>query len=391
MSMKAIQRTRIFRNGLQTSLSMGIALLFLTASGGCFQKEKDKEKNDGAPVVTATAVRKSMPLQLGAIGNVVPFATVAVKSQIGGTLQKVHFTAGQDVKKGDLLFTIDPRPFEASLRQVEATLAKDVAQMTNAQEESRRYRELLQRGYVSQQQYDQYRTAAAALESVVQADHANVEAARLQLSYCSIYSPISGRTGDLLVDEGNVIKAIDENLALVTINQVQPVYVRFSLPEQYLADINRYLGNGPLQVGAYLGEGDKEEIAAGKLSFIDNSVDTSAGTISLKGTFDNSERRLWPGQFVHVVLTLARQDNALVIPSQAVQAGQNGSFVYVVQPDMKVAFRPVTVNRSIHQESVIDAGIDAGEEVVIEGQMRLTPGAKVQIREPSATAEGRSS
>jgi len=356
-------------------ITAAFAALVMTAS--CKSKEQAAVKPP-VPVVVGAVTQKAVPVQITVIGNVEPSSTIAVKAQVGGTLIKVHFTEGQDVRKGDLLFTIDPRPYEAALRQAEANLARSTAQFDNARVEEKRYAELVKKGYVSETQYEQVRTNAVALEATVFADKALVENAKLNLSYCTIRSPFTGRTGSLMVYEGNLIKA-NADTPMVTINQIQPVNVSFAVPEDNLPEIKSYMAGGELKVEAFLSKGDKNP-AEGRLAFIENVVDTATGTIKLKGAFDNRDRRLWPGQFVHVVLTLTVQDKAVVVPTQAVQTGQQGSFVFVVKEDLTVEVRPVVVSRSSGQEAIIEKGLMPGDKVVTDGQIRLMPGAKVEIK-----------
>jgi multidrug efflux system membrane fusion protein len=288
------------------------------------------------------------------------------------------------VRKGDLLFTIDPRPYEAALKQAEANLQKDLAQAKHAQEDARRYEFLVQKGVVARQQYDKFRTEAEALEAAVLADRAAVENAKIQLGYCSIHSPIDGRTGSLMVKQGNIIKADDINL--IVINQIVPIDVAFSVPEQFLHEIKKYMALGRLQVDA-LAPSNNERPEKGTVTFVDNAVDATTGTIRLKGTFTNRERKLWPGQFVNVVLTLTREPNTIVVPSHAIQAGQQGQYVYVVKQDLTVESRPVVVGRSVNSETVVQKGLAVDEKVVTDGQLRLYPGAKVEIKTSnSATA-----
>jgi len=351
------------------------ALILLGACG----KKVEPPKKPAVPVTVATVEQKTVPVQIRAIGNVEAYSTVGVKSQIGGVLIRVHFKEGQDVGKGDLLFSIDPRPYEAALKQAEANLAKDIAQLENAREEVRRYSELVKKGYVAQQQFDQVRTNFAALEATVNAGKATVENAQLQLKYCFIYSPITGRTGSLIANEGNVIKA-NADTSIVVVNQVQPIYVTFSVPEYYLGEIRKYMGGVTLKVEAFPSKGDKNP-AVGNLAFIDNVVDTATGTVKLKGSFDNRDKRLWPGQFVHVVLTLTVQNNAVVVPTEAVQTGQQGQFVFVVRDDLTAEVRPVVVSRTSGGESVIEKGLTPDEKVVTDGQIRLMPGAKMVIKD----------
>ncbi|MEW6335675.1 MAG: efflux RND transporter periplasmic adaptor subunit [Thermodesulfobacteriota bacterium] len=339
---------------------------------------------EAIPVLVATAVQKALPVQLRAVGNAEAYATVAIKSQVTGVLLQAHFKEGQDVRKNQLLFTLDPRPFESSVKQAEAALARDIAQLQNAREQARRYAELVKKHYVSREQHDQLRTNAEALEAVVEADKAAVENARVQLSYCYIYSPMEGRVGAMLVNEGNLIR-VNDGTPLVVINQVSPMNVTFSVPEQHLGDLKKYMAAGKLPVDALLPGGSYRE--RGTLSFVDNAVDRPTGTIKLKAVFTNPDRRLWPGQFVNVALTLTTQPNAVVIPSEAVQRGPEGEHVFVVQPDKKVDMRPVVVGWTSEGEAVIAKGIKAGEQVVREGQFLLGPGSRVEIREAGGGAE----
>jgi multidrug efflux system membrane fusion protein len=341
-------------------------------------KKQERMKRPPVAVTVGTVSQKTVPVQLTAIGNVEAMSTIQVKSQIGGILQKAHFREGQDVAKGALLFTIDPRPYEAQVKQTEANLAKDRAQMENAREDASRYEELVKKGYVAREQYEQYRTNATALEATVAADLAALDNARLQLKYCYIYSPISGRTGGLLANEGNLIKA-NADTAMVVINQIQPIYVTFSVPEQYLPEIKKYTASGRLKVEAYVSKEDKAP-EEGLLSFIDNAVDLSTGTIKLKGTFSNTDKRLWPGQFVTAVLTLIERPHTFLVPTAAVQTGQDGQYVFVVKNDGTVEFRPVSAGMTYADETVIENGLSVGETVVTDGQLQLAPGAKVEIK-----------
>jgi multidrug efflux system membrane fusion protein len=331
----------------------------------------------GAPVTIGAAVQKSIPIQVRAIGTVEAYSTVSVKTMVGGQIMKVGFSEGQDVRKGDLLFEIDPAPYEAALRMAEAARARDIALKENAEKEVRRYASLVEKNLVPRQQYDQFASSAAALEATVQADTAAVENARVQLAYCFLRSPIDGRTGSILVQQGNVVKANDATF--VTINQVIPIRVSFSIPEQYLADVRKYKAAGTLKVEAVPQDG-KADPVPGTLSFIGNAVDSATGTIQLKGTFPNTDRRLWPGQFANVVLTLAVRSGAVVVPSQTIQTGQQGQYVFVVRPDLTVETRPVITGEALAGETVIVKGVLAGEKVVTDGQLRLVPGTKVEER-----------
>lgn len=329
------------------------------------------------PVIAEAADKKSVPLQIKAIGNVEAYNTVAVKAQVNGEISEVFFREGQDVRQGKLLFRIDPRPFESALRQAESALARDRAQAVNAQEDAKRYAALAGKGYVSVQEYDRARTNSNALDAVVQADEAAVENARLQLEYTAIMSPIDGRTGAITAQKGNIVKAND--VPLVTINQITPIYVTFSIPEQELANVKRYQASGDLHVEASIPQSGNKPIS-GALTFIDNKVNTTTGTILLKATFPNQDRALWPGQFVDVVLTLTTERDRVIVPTQALQTGQQGQYVYVIKDDMTVELRVVTPGRLYGNWTVIDKGVAAGETVVTDGQLRLVPGAKVEIK-----------
>jgi multidrug efflux system membrane fusion protein len=369
---------RIVEPGLLKRAGIPILLLVLLAS--C-SSGKAKQAPRVVPVVAETANQKDVPLQLKTIGNVEAYNAVTVKALVGGEIAGVFFKEGQDVRKGDLLFKIDARPYEAALRQAQASLARDLAQAKNAEEQAKRYAILVQKDYVSRDQYDQLRANADALAASVEADRANEENAKLQLDYCTIKSPINGRAGSVLVNVGNVIKAND--VSLTTINQIIPIYVTFSLPEQNLADVKKHAAAGDLEVEVFI-PGDARS-AQGALTFIDNAVDKSTGTIKLKGSFANNDRRLWPGQFVDVILTLTTERNRVVVPSQAIQTGQQGQYVYVIKDDMSADLRNVTVGRTFQNVTIIDKGVSPGEQIVTDGQLRLTPGSKVEIKKPAVT------
>ncbi|MBM4135789.1 MAG: efflux RND transporter periplasmic adaptor subunit [Nitrospira sp.] len=355
-----------------------LLILLITILSACSKGKSQPPPKQAVPVTAATVVQKTVPVQISAIGNVEAYSTVSVKSQMGGVLTRVHFKEGQDVYIGDILFTIDPRPYEAALKQAEANLAKDTAQLENARVEARRYGELVRKGYVAQEQYDQIKTNAAALEATVTADRALVENARLQLKYCYIYSPINGRTGNLIANEGNLIKANGDN-PMVVINQIQPVYVSFSVPEQYLAEIKEYMSSGKVKVEAIIAK-DEDRPVEGVLTFVDNAVDTSTGTIKLKATFGNKDKCLWPGQFVNVVMILTTQPNAVIVPLHAIQTGQKGQYVFLIKNDLTVESRSVVITRTINNEAIVEKGLQSGDKVVTDGQLRLVPGAKVEVK-----------
>jgi membrane fusion protein, multidrug efflux system len=341
------------------------------------------------PVVVSTVARKTVPVQVEAVGKVEPLSTVAVLARVGGELTGVHFTEGQEVQKGQVLFTLDPRPYQAALDQAQAAVARDKAVAANSASDLKRYGDLVQKEYVTREQYDRIAAETTSAGATVKADEAAVEAARLQLEYCTIRSPLSGRTGSLLVHQGNLVKANDAQ-PLVVINQIRPIYVSFSVPQAQLPAIERYRSAGRLTVEALPAEGGgapQQGPQQGTLSFIDNQIDRSTGTILLKATFPNESRTLWPGQFTKVRLTLARQADAVVVPAQAVQTGQQGQYVYVVRPDQTVEPRTVQVSRTVGGDTVIAAGLTPGETVVTDGQLRLAPGVKVKTREGRSGAE----
>ena len=356
---------------------LGLCVFGWTGCSGKKAESQGMPAGYSVPVTTATATLKTVPIQVHAIGNVEARATVSVKAQVAARVEKAYFTEGQDVRKGDLLFTLDRRPSDTAIQQAEANLAKDQAQLENAKAEAERYTKLFQEGIVSKEQFDSMRTNADALAASVRADKAAIEKAQIDLSYCTMQAPIDGRTGALLVHPGNLVK--DNDATLLVVNQIHPIYVTFSVPEQDLADIKRYRGEGPLRVEAIIPTREQNP-AKGVLTFIDNAVDNTTGTIKLKGTFENPDNRLWPGQFVNVALTLTTQPNAVVAPSQAVQTGQVGQYVFVVRQDMTAEYRPVVAGDNVAGETVIQKGLVAGETLVTDGQLRLVPGMKVMIK-----------
>lgn len=417
--------------------ALGIGFLSINILISCTSDSKVQEKRPtAAPVSVATVIQKDVPVQLRVIGKVEAYSTVSIRALVEGELWKVYFKEGQDVQKDNLLLSIDSRPFDAALRQAEANLerdqalvqqaeanltrdlaqvtqaeanlAKNLAQAKNAEEQAKRYAFLIEKGYVAKEQYDQVRTNSESLAAMVQADkaaienaqaalradkaalenagavvrgsRAAVETARIQLGYCSIRAPISGRTGSLLVQQGNIIKAND--VPIVVINQINPIYVTFALPEQNLPEIKKHMMAGVLKTEAVI-PGDEKPPEHGILTFFDNAVDTATGTIRLKGIFENHEIRLWPGQFVDVILTLTTRPNAILVPSQAIQTGQEGPYVFVVKPDLTVEFRPVAVDRSLDGLTVVAKGLQLGETVVTSGQLRLVAGGKVEIKKES--------
>ena len=353
------------------------ALLLLSLLCACGSKKQPPPPQEAVPVTASFAKRKDVPVEITAIGGVEAFSTVQVRSMIAGEITRVGFQEGQDVKKGDLLFTIDRGPYDAALNQAEANLARDLAQAATAKSQADRYNALEKAGVISREQAELMRTAADAAQEVVRADQAAVQNAKVNLQYTEIYSPIDGRTGNLMVHLGNIVKAND--VPLVTINQIKPIYVSFALPEQFLPEVKRFQTQRVLAMTARVP--NEPQAAEGVLSFIDNSVDSATGTIKLKGSFANVDRNLWPGQFADVTLRLTTEPNVLVVPTQAVQTGQKGSYVFVVKPDHTAEARDVKVLRSYHGDSVLSGGLEVGEQVVTDGQLRLAPsGTKVELK-----------
>jgi multidrug efflux system membrane fusion protein len=348
----------------------------------CGKTKAGPPMDPAAPVVVATAEQRDVPVEVKAVGTVEAYSNVQVKSMIAGEITRVAFSEGQDVRQGDLLFVIDPRPYQSALAQAQGNLARDVAQEANARAQGTRYAALFKEGVVSREQFDQITTAADALKQAVEADRAAVETAKVNLTYTTIHSPIDGRTGNLMVHQGNVVKAND--IPLLAINQVQPIYATFSVPEMYLPEIKKYQSARKLPVMVRVPNEPKP--AEGILTFIDNTVDPATGTIKLKATYLNRDRRLWPGQFADVSLTLTTDKNAVLVPSAAVQTGQAGQYLFVVKADNTAELRNVTVSRIVGNDSVITSGVQPGDQVVTDGQVRLTPGKKVALSKPANAA-----
>lgn len=355
----------------------GAAALALLS--GC---ASDAPKRSGpppaVPVTAADAVRRDVPVALRSIGSVEALNTVMVRARVGGELTRVAFREGDDVREGQLLFAIDPRPYEAALASAQADSARDAARVIAAGAEAQRYADLVAKDFVTRQQYDDVVANAAAARATLQGDAAACRNARLNLSFCSIRAPIAGRTGDLLVEPGNLVAA-NGTSPLVVIRQIAPAQVGFALPERHLPEIRRRAAAGALRVTAIVRD-DTTRVSEGELVFIDNTVDAGTGTIRLKATFPNADRELWPGQFVDVALTLGVRSNAVVVPARAVQTGQQGEFVFVIQSDQSVALRPVKVGEAVGDGVVVEQGLDGAERVVTDGQLRLVAGSKVEIR-----------
>ena len=367
------------------SASVLVASVALTLTVAACAKKAAAPVAETVPVRIGQVVQKPDPLQIRNVGTVQAYTAVAVRALVAGEIMQVHFREGQDVAKGDLLFTIDPRPYQAALAQAEAALARDRAQEANAAADAQRYEDLVAKDYVTRQQYDGVIANQKALGATVRSDEAALERARLDLAYCSIRSPIDGRTGAVMVQVGNIVKSNDATL--VAINQVVPIYVSFAVPERDLAEIRKRQAQGKLTVQAE-DAATNQPISRGELTFVDNTVDRATGTIILKATFANPDRALWPGEFVNAVLTLATDQKAVVAPTSAIQNGQQGTYAYVVKADQTVESRPVTVARNAPEGAVIAKGLAPGETVVTDGQLRLSPGAKIEVvtgQAPGAT------
>lgn len=358
------------------------ALLLALALAAC--SDPGKGAPPPVPVTVARVVQRAMPFELDATGTVEPLQSVAVASQVGGLLTRVEFKEGDEVQKGQVLFEIDPRPFQASLQQARAILDRDRAQLTTAQQDAKRYAELIQKDYVTTQQYDQAQANAASLAATVSADQAAVDNAQLNLQYATIRAPISGRAGSLLIKQGNLIHAAGQ--PLVVVNQIRPILVRFAVPASNLGRIRRYESNNLSVTAQPVGGG---KVSSGMFSFVDNAVDTTTGTILLKGRFDNGDGALWPGEFVNVALELFVQPAAIVVPANAVVQSQQGTYVFVVQSNGTAAMRDVTVQRTAGDDAIIEKGLAAGETVVTDGQLRLVTGTRVQIKAPPGTDQPR--
>jgi multidrug efflux system membrane fusion protein len=336
------------------------------------------------PVNVILAQQQTIPVRLQGIGNVEAFQTVAIKARVDGQIMEVKFREGDPVTRGEVLFRIDPRPYQAALRQAEANALRDSAARDQARSQAKRYQELLDKNFISKEAFAQIRTNSETAEATAAASRAALENARLNLEYCTITSPLDGYVGKVLLQAGNLVKANDVN-ALAVINQVKPIYVNFSIPEQNLPEVRKYMAGGPLSVEVVPPDPAVARIP-GQLIFVDNAVDPTTGTIKLRAQFPNEEAALWPGQFVNVSLRLYEQADAIIIPATAVQTGPEGQYVYVVGPDLLAEIRKVTVQRADGERAIIATGLAKGERVVTRGQLRLGPKTPVQISKPAAEA-----
>jgi membrane fusion protein, multidrug efflux system len=386
--MRSRSRKRLVLAGVASLAGVVIvAAAVLTYFGSEISANEPKAARSGGaavPVTVASVVQQTVPFRLQAIGNVEAFATVALKARVDGQIVEVGFKEGDEVQKGRVLFKIDPRPYEAALRQAEANHLRDTSQRDQARSQEKRYQELLQKNFVSKEAYAQIRTNADTAEAVALASRAALDNARLNLAYCTIRSPIEGYAGKIQIQMGNLVKANDVS-PLVIINQVHPIYVNFSLPEQRLPEVRKHMAVGALAVDA-LAPGSDKVAASGRLIFVDNAVDPSTGTIRMRARFQNAENALWPGQFVNVSMRLFEQPDAIVIPSQAVQTGPEGQYVYVVGEDMIADLRKIQVQRTEGDRAVVASGLAKGERVVTQGQLRLGPKTRVQFGNPGAEA-----
>jgi multidrug efflux system membrane fusion protein len=377
---------RFFLLGGLGLLLVAVAVMLLAYFGTDIRANERKAPKGplAVPVTVAQVLQETVPYRLDAIGNVEAYATVSIKARVDGQIVEVGFKEGQPVRKGQILFKIDPRPFEAAFRQAEANFSRDTAARDQARSQAHRYKELLEKNFVSKEAYAQILTTSATAEASANASKAALDNAKLNLEYCTVRAPIEGYAGKIQIQMGNLVKANDVG-PLVVINQVQPIYVNFSVPEQRLAEVREHMMAGTTTVTARA-PGSESPAPSGALVFIDNTVDPSTGTIRLRARFPNKELVLWPGQFVNVGVQLYEEPDAIVIPSQAVQTGPDGQYVYVVDKDMLVDVRKIEVDRADGERTIVESGLTRGELVVTQGQLRLGPKTRVQISGRTAKA-----
>jgi membrane fusion protein, multidrug efflux system len=366
---------------------MSTLFLSLCALSGCGHKQASQAASPSgvsgagrppAPVVVSTVEQRNVPVQITAIGNVESYQTVQIRSQVNGQIETIHFKEGQDVRQGQLLYSLDKRPFQAALEQAQGNLKRDEAQAANAKSQAARYTDLENQGVISHEQADLQRTQASANSAAVYADQAAVDAASVQLQYTDIYAPIDARAGALMMNVGNLVKANDTPF-LVQLNQIAPIYVTYTIPEARLSEVRQFVATKRLKVIAYP-KGQHSNNAEGLLTFIDNGVDPQTATIKLKATFPNKDRRLWPGEFVDVVLNLSTLDNAITVPTKAVQSGQQGDYVYVVSKDGTATAHPVTTVGTYQNLTIVKSGLNPGDTVIVDGQIRVAPNGKVVVQ-----------
>ena len=374
-------RRVLLASAVVVALAAGGLATYYTTDTRAKEARKAPKGPPAVPVAVAAAAQESVPIRVSAIGNVEAFLTVALKARVDGQIVAVNFREGQLVAKGEVLFRIDPRPYEAALRQAEANALRDRAAREQARSQAKRYQELLDKNFISKEAYAQIRTNAETAEATAKASQAALENTRLNLEYCTIHSPLDGYVGRVLLQAGNMVRANDVN-PLVVINQVRPIYVNFALPEQNLPEVRKYQAQAPLHVDVVPSD-PAMAAASGQLIFIDNAVDPTTGTIRLRAQFENADATLWPGQFVNVSVQLYEKPDAIVVPSAALQTGPEGQYVYVIGEDSLASVRKVTVERTEGDRTIV-SGLKKGERVVTRGQLRLGPKTRVQIAKPAA-------
>jgi membrane fusion protein, multidrug efflux system len=368
---------------LSGTAALGLFLTALSALFGCAKQQAAPPPSPAVSVVVGKVTQATVPVQVTAIGNVEAYSTVSIKAQVSGELVGVHFTEGDFIHKGQLLLEIDPRPYQAVLAQAQAALARDKAVAANNRAQALREAKLLEAGIVPAQEAEGVVSTADASDAVVNADEAAIQTAQISVEFCKIYSPIDGRTGVLALKAGNLVKA--EDIPILVINQLDPIFVNFTVPQQYLPDIKKFMGQGTLRVSAIV-PNDAGPSMQGTLTFVDNSVDATTGTIHLRATFANAQNRLWPGLYVNILLTLSEQANATVVPAHAIVPGQNGQLVYVVKGDNTVEARAVVSTRTVQDQAVIDKGLRPGETIVTDGQSLLISGSKIAIKNQTSSS-----
>jgi multidrug efflux system membrane fusion protein len=365
---------RCLAGTMRTALRL---VAFAALACGCAKQQAAPTARPVTRVTVAKVTQKTMPVEVTAVGNVEAISTISIRAQVAGEVQNIRFKEGDFVKKGQVLLTIDPRPYEAALAQAKAALARDKATGTYNRAQAQRYKTLFDQGVVPAEQVDSFTSAADASDATVNSDEAAVKTAELNLEYCTIESPIDGRTGTVMVKAGNLVKVAD--VPIVVINQVNPIYVNFTVPQQYWPDIKQDIERRALHVTVTIPQNSGRPVE-GTLTFVDNIVDSTTGTIHLRGTFENSQNRLWPGLYVGVLLTLSQQPNATVVPAHAIITTQEGSYVYLVKANDIVEQRTVVPNRTIDNDTVVDKGLQPGDVIVTDGQVNLVPGAKIEVK-----------